>query len=99
MGGRGFKQIAGITARGFKHVGDALRNIPRTVANSDTLARKTANTLNTLGEYAHLGSAAMGGHLGLMGAGQALLKAGDSIHKFRRGEFANRLISPFKILL
>jgi hypothetical protein len=92
---RGFKQIQGIAARGFKHVGNALRSLPKTIANSDTLARKTANTLQNLGEYASLASAATG-HEGLAAAGKSLSGLGSSIHNFRRGDFANRLRKDFQ---
>jgi hypothetical protein len=95
---RGFKQISGIAARGFKHVGETLRNLPRSIANADSLTRKTANTLNTLGEYAHLASAGMGGHEQLSAVGQTLLKAGHGIHKWRRGDFANKLRKDFTIM-
>lgn len=91
---RGFKQMTGIAARGFKHVGTALKNMPKTVANSDSFTRKAANTLQSLGEYGQLAGAAFGNEaLGI--GGKKLHDMGSSIHEYRRSNFANRLRNDF----
>ena len=88
---RGFKQIASAAKRGVKFV----KQLPQTIATSDALARKAANTLRDMGDYAMLGSSAIG-HEGLGGVGHALHGLGQSIHEFRRSDFANRLRNDFQ---
>ena len=91
---RGLKQVAGIAKRGFKHIGNAVRNMPKTVANSDTFARKAANTLGQLGDYATLGGAAFGSE-GATALGKSLHNMSQSIHDYRRSGFANRMRQDF----
>ena len=83
---RGFKQIAGVDislAHHIKFIGDA-----------DTIARKTASTLHTAGEYAALGSTLLGSDK-LRDVGNGLTKMGQSIHNVRRGALENRVRHDF----
>ena len=64
---RGFKSFKQAASRGFKHVAAAAKRGHKFVSHhikslgdADTIARKAANTLHNVGEYAALGSTLTG---------------------------------------
>ena len=61
----------------------------KSLGDADTIARKAANTLHNVGEYAALGSTLTGSDR-LRDVGNGLTKLGESIHNVRRGPLANR---------
>ena len=98
---RGFKSFKQAASRGFKHVAAAAKRGHKFVSHhikslgdADTLARKTANTLHNVGEYAALGSTLTGSDK-LRDVGNGLTKLGESIHNVRRGALANRARQDF----
>jgi len=103
MGGlhRGHKMIKAAAARGWKMGKIAvkrghkfLKDTVKSVGDADTLARKAANTLTSMGEYAQLGGD-LTGHEGMYAAGRGLHNLGQSIHNVRRGALANRVREDF----
>ena len=82
---RGFKSFKQAASRGFKHVAAAAKRGHKFVSHhikslgdADTLARKAANTLHNVGEYAALGSTLTGSDR-LRDVGNGLTKLGESI--------------------
>ena len=87
---RGHKFIKNVAHRGHKFLKDTVKS----VGDADTLARKAANTLGAVGDYAHLGGA-LTGHQGLHEMGRGFHELGQSIHNVRRGALANRVRQDF----
>ena len=71
---------------------EILKDTVKSVNDADTLARKAANTLTAMGDYAHLG-----GHVGLTSAGSGLHNLGQSLHNARKGSLANRIRSDLVV--
>ena len=87
---RGHKFIKNVAHRGHKFLKDTVKS----VGDADTLARKAANTIHAVGDYAQLGGALMGHH-GLHEMGTGFHELGQSIHNVRRGALANRVRHDF----
>ena len=97
-----FQNVAAKVRRGVKHIPSALKrgakfvkDLPTNIAKSDTVLRKTSNTLNQIGEYGKLAGAATG-FIPLVEAGMGLQAIGGKINNFRHRELANRLRGDFK---
>lgn len=87
---RGVKQLPSAIRRGAKFV----KELPGRIATGDVALRKTANTLNQIGEYGTMAGAATG-FMPLVEGGLALQGAGGRINTFRHSALANRLRSDF----
>lgn len=98
---RGHKFIKSVAHRGWKFAGQVakrghkfLKDTVKSVGDADTLARKGANTINTVGDYAHLAGSLLGNER-ISQVGTGLHDLGQSIHNIRRGALANRIRHDF----
>lgn len=88
---RGRKMWNNIRRRGVKFTGAAMRgvkHIPEHLKDLDNFARKAANTMEQVGNFAAVASTEFG-HDGLRDAGNKLLKTSTHIQNVRHGPTAN----------